>query len=397
MRQWLNLSHISTGFVVVLVGYSSSAIIVFQAAAAAGATAAELSSWLWALGIGMGATSIGLSLYYKKPVVTAWSTPGAALLVTAMAGLNMQQAVGVFIFSSGLIALCGLTGWFNLIMRQVPVPLAAAMLGGVLLNFGLDLFLAAQTSFWLVITMLGSYLLLKPVLPRYCIPLVLCIGIAGCGLAGELAWQGVELQLAMPLFIMPEFNLTALIGVGIPLFVVTMASQNVPGVAVIRANGYDTPVSPLISTTGLAGVVLAPLGGFSYCLAAITAAICMSEEADPDAAQRYRSSVWAGVFYVLAGIFGATVAALFAAFPQALIMSIAGLALLSTIANSLSAAFSEDSQREAAMLTFLMTASGVSLLGISSAFWGLLLGLLAYHSPKLRKLGRPAVTGAGIR
>ncbi|WP_261842686.1 benzoate/H(+) symporter BenE family transporter [Aliamphritea ceti] len=391
MRQWLNLSHISTGFVVVLVGYTSSAVIVFQAAAAAGASAAELSSWLWALGIGMGATSIGLSLYYKKPVVTAWSTPGAALLVTSLAGLDMAQAIGVFLFSSGLIALCGLTGWFNLIMRQVPVCLAAAMLGGVLLNFGLDLFLAADTSLWLVIAMLGSYLLLKPVLPRYCIPLVLCVGIAGCVIGGELAWQSVDFELAVPLFIMPEFSWSALIGVGIPLFVVTMASQNVPGVAVIRANGYDTPISPLISTTGLTGVLLAPFGGFSFCLAAITAAICMSEEADPDAEQRYRSSVWAGVFYVFAGVFGATVAALFAAFPQALIMCIAGLALLSTIANSLSAAFTEAAHREAAMLTFLLTASGVSLLGVSSAFWGLLLGLLAYHS---RKLWQPVTRAA---
>lgn len=382
MKGFFNPGYIATGFVVVLVGYTSSAAIVFQAAAAAGATEAQISSWLWALGLGMGLTSIGLSWFYRQPVVTAWSTPGAALLVTSLAGLSVYEAVGVFIFCSALIALCGLSGWFEKIMQQVPGSLAAAMLGGVLLSFGLEVFTALQTSLPLVLGMLLSYLLLKQLLPRYCIPLVFCIGIISCISSGDLHWQQVSLEFAAPELMLPEFSWAALIGVGIPLFVVTMASQNVPGVAVIRANGYDTPVSPLISTTGIAGVLLAPFGGFSFCLAAITAAICMGKEADPDPAKRYQTAIWAGVFYLLTGIFGATVVALFSAFPQALIVTVAGLALLSTIAGSLSNAFSGETDREAAMLTFLMTASGVNLLGVSSAFWGLALGLLAYHGQR---------------
>ncbi len=374
---WFSVSHLAAGFIAVLVGYTSSAAIVFQAAAAAGASPAEIASWLWALGIGMGLTCIGLSLYFRSPVLTAWSTPGAALLATGLAGVPMAEAIGAFIFASALITLSGVTGGFERIMRHVPKSLAAAMLAGVLLRFGLEVFSVLPGNGWLVGSMLAAFLLIRRRSARYAVPLTFLLGLLIAGAQGGIRLEQVTLEMARPIFTAPSFSFAAMIGIGLPLFVVTMASQNVPGLAVLRANGYQTPASPLISWTGFTGLVLAPFGGFSFNLAAITAAICMSKDADPDPAQRYRAAVWAGVFYLLTGMLGATVASLFTAFPHALVVAIAGLALLGTIGNSLGAALADDKERDAALITFLVTASGMSLFGVGSAFWGLILGLVA--------------------
>lgn len=374
MRSAFQFSHLSAGFIAVLVGYTSSAAIIFQAADMAGASTAEMNSWMWALGLGMGATCIGFSLKYRQPILTAWSTPGAALLVTALSGVSMSDAIGVFLFSSALIVLCGITGWFDRIMQLVPPGLAAAMLGGVLLTFGLDLFASAQTQPWLVGGMLITYLALRRRLPRYVIPLSLCAGLAVAAGLGLLQFEQLSWQLAAPVLMIPSFSFTSLIGIGIPLFVVTMASQNVPGIAVMRAHGYYAKASPLISWTGITGLLLAPFGGFAFNLAAISAAVCMGDEVDSDPKQRYKAAVWAGVFYLLMGLFGATVVGLFAALPNELVMAIAGLALLGTIGNSLTVAMGDEKERDAALLTFMITASGVALLGIGSAFWGLLVG-----------------------
>lgn len=377
MLRFLNPSHLSAGFVAVLVGYTSSAVIVFQAASAAGAGPAEISSWLWALGVGMAATSIGLSLYYRAPVLTAWSTPGAALLVTALAGVPIAEATGAFLFSSLLITLCGIFGWFDTIMRRVPRALAGAMLAGVLLRFGMELFTSMQTQPALVAAMLLSYLGIRRFIPRYAIALTLLVGLLLAGLQGSIHFEAVSLQFARPIFTAPSFSATSLIGIGLPLFIVTMASQNIPGIAVLRANGYATPASPVIAATGITGLVLAPFGGFAFNLAAITAAICMSPDADPRPERRYLAAVWAGLFYLVTGILGATVAALFAAFPHELVAAVAGLALIGTIATSLAGALAAEHERDAALITFLTTASGVSLFGIGSAFWGLVIGLVA--------------------
>ncbi|MBC9072042.1 benzoate/H(+) symporter BenE family transporter [Thauera sp. CAU 1555] len=383
MFKHLSLSHLSAGFIAVLVGYTSSAAIVFQAASAAGAGPAEISSWLWALGLGMGATCIGLSLAFRTPVLTAWSTPGAALLVTALAGVPMNEAIGAFLFSSALIAACGFFGWFDRLMRHVPRTLAAAMLAGVLLRFGLELMASLQTDLVMVGGMFVLYLIGRRVLPRYTVPLALAGGLVLAAMQGGIRVEALQLEFARPLFTMPAFSVSTLIGVGLPLFIVTMASQNLPGLAVLRANGYTVPAAPLVGWTGATGVLLAPFGGFAYNLAAITAAICMSKDADPDPARRYLASVWAGVFYLLTGVLGATVAGLFAAFPQALIAAIAGLALLGTIANSLAGALADEAEREAALITFLVTASGLTLGGIGSAFWGLVIGLAALQANRL--------------
>ncbi|MBE9108919.1 benzoate/H(+) symporter BenE family transporter [Nodosilinea sp. LEGE 07298] len=374
----VSLSAIIAGFVTVLVGFTSSAVLVFQAAQALNATPAEMASWMWALGLGMALTSIGLSLRYQAPVVTAWSTPGAALLITAAVGVPMAEAIGAFLVSGLLITLAGFTGWFERLMNRIPLSIAAGMLAGVLLRFGLDVFTAMQSQFAMTFAMFCVYLYMRRANPRYAVVGALAVGIAIAALQNQIQLDGVSLQLAQPVFTMPRFSLGALVGVALPLFVVTMASQNVPGVAVLRASGYSSvPISPVIGWTGAATVLLAPFGGFAINLAAITAAICMGREAHEDPDKRYVAAIAAGFFYLLLGLFGATVTAVFAAFPSELVLAIAGLALLGTIGNGLFTALRDERDREPALITFLVTASGVTLLGIGSAFWGLIAGALA--------------------
>ena len=370
-----SLSAVAAGFVTVLVGFASSAAIVFQAAQALGATPAQTASWMWALGIGMGLTCIGLSLRWRMPVVTAWSTPGAAVLVTSAAGVPMDEAVAGFLVSAALIAVAGFSGLFERMLGRIPLSLASAMLAGVLLRFGIDAFAAIQAAPALVLSMLATWLLARRWWPRYAVIATLLAGIAAAALAGQLHLAGLRLELAQPVWTTPRLSLASILGVALPLFVVTMASQNVPGVAAIRASGYPVPVSPAIGWTGVASLLLAPFGAFALNLAAITAAICMGPEAHADPARRYTAAVWAGLFYLLVGLFGATVAGLFAAFPQALVLAIAGIALFGTLGNSLVAALREEDEREAALVTFLVTASGLSLLGVGAAFWGLVAGV----------------------
>ena len=371
-----SLSAVAAGFVTVLVGFASSAAIVFQAAQALGASPAQTASWMWALGIGMGLTCIGLSLRWKMPVVTAWSTPGAAVLVTSAAGVPMDEAVAGFLVSAVLIAVAGFSGLFERMLGRIPLSLASAMLAGVLLRFGIDAFTSIQAQPVLVLSMLATWLLTRRVWPRYAIIATLLAGIAVAAATSQLQLAGLRLELAQPVWTTPRPSLASVLGVALPLFVVTMASQNVPGVAVIRASGYAVPVSPAIGWTGATNLVLAPFGGFALNLAAITAAICMGPEAHPDPARRYVAAVWAGVFYLLVGVFGATVAGLFAAFPTELVLAIAGIALFGTLGNSLATALHAVDEREAALVTFLVTASGLSLLGIGAAFWGLVAGVI---------------------
>jgi benzoate membrane transport protein len=372
-----SLSAAIAGFVTVLVGFTSSAVIVFQAAQSLEASPAEIGSWMGALGLGMGVTCIVLSLRYRVPVVTAWSTPGAAMLITAAAGVPMAEAIGAFLISAVLITFCGFSGWFERVISQIPLSIASGMLAGVLLRFGLDVFVSMQTQFVMTFSMFCTYLIMRRLSPRYAVISALMIGILIAGFQGLLQIDEVRLQLAKPVLTLPQFSLSSLVGVALPLFVVTMASQNVPGVAVIRASGYTVPISPLIGWTGATTLVLAPFGAFALNLAAITAAICMGREAHEDPSRRYVAAIAAGVFYLLIGLFGGTVGSLFAAFPQELVLAIAGLALLGTIGNGLLTALTHEKEREPALISFLVTASGVTLLGVGSAFWGLVAGGMA--------------------
>ena len=373
----LSLSAVVTGFVVVLVGFTSTGALVFQAALSLGATQAQVNSWMWALGIGMGLACIIPSLIYKKPVVAAWSTPGAALIATSAAGVSMPEAIGAFVVCAALIILAGATKAFERLMNRIPMAIASAMLAGVLLRFGLETFSSIKSAPALVIAMFAAHLLGRRFWPRYGVVGVLLVGVLISAYAGSLKWSAVSVEWATPVWVTPAFSLSAIVGLGLPLFIVTMASQNMPGVAVMRAAGYETPVSPVITTTGIINVLLAPFGAFALNLAAITAAIAMGPEAHEDKDKRYTAAVMAGVFYVLIGLFGAVVGGLFAAFPRELIVALAGLALMSTIANGLAGALRDENNREAAIITFLVTASGVSLFGIGSAFWGLVAGVVA--------------------
>lgn len=372
----LSLSAISAGFIAVLVGYASAWVIVYQAAIAAGASQEMIDSWIWALGISMGLGCLGLSWFYKRPIIIAWSTPGAALLASTLSGNSIGEAIGIFIFVGVLTLLTGLSGWFDALTKRIPLPLASAMLAGILVQFGLNIFTSLQTDPLIVGIMLLTLLVAKRWLPRYAILAVLLSGFVSAYYFNLVNLSEVRWGLSTPIWTWPDFNLSLLIGVGLPLFVVTMTSQNMPGIAILRATGHSqVPVSPILSWTGALNVLFAPFGAFTLNLAAITAAICASEEAHPDPSKRYIAGVFAGFFNILAGLCGATVVSLFAAFPAAMIAALAGLALLGTISASLHATFAQPDYRDAALITFLVTASGVSFFNIASAFWGIVIGL----------------------
>lgn len=391
----LSFSSATAGFVAVLVGYTSSVAIVFQAAQAFGATPDLIASWMWALGIGMGVCTLVPSLWLKKPVMVAWSTPGAAVLASAglagaagsSGGFTMAQAVGAFMACAVMITVAGATGWFERVMNRIPVAIASALLAGVLARFGLAGFAAAQTALPLVLTMLLAYLVGRRFWPRFAVPTTLVIAIIFVATQAGFTWASVTFGITKPVFVAPEFTFAAFVTLALPLFIVTMASQNLPGVATItacgfgdrRAEGGDAgiPVSKIITLTGVASFVLAPFGGYALNLAAITAAICMGPEVHPEPRRRYTAAVVCGAIYIVIGCFGAAVTGVLTAFPKELVAAIAGLALLGTIGSALLAAMQDEKQREAALITFLVTLSGVAIAGVGSAFWGVVAGAIA--------------------
>ena len=372
----LSFSAVVAGVIAVLVGFTSSVAIVFQAAQALGATTAQATSWIWALGVGTGVTSIALSWHYRQPVLTAWSTPGAALLA-ASHGVGLAEATGAFAVSGALITLVGASGIFERMMSRVPVAIAAALLAGVLTRFGLDAALAVRGDFGLVAAMAVTFMVGRRAWPRFAVPAVLLVGIVVAAAEGRIALGGIAWGLARPEWVTPEFSVSTAMSLGVPLFIVTMASQNLPGVAAQRAAGVTAPVSPVIATTGLATLVLSPFGSFGINLAAITAAICMGPDAHEDPRRRYMAPIAAGIAYIAVGLAGGAVVGLLGAFPRALVVGVAGLALVGTIAGALASALAIEKHRDAAMLTFLVSLSGVTLAGIGAPFWGVVTGGIA--------------------
>ena len=375
----LSLSAFVAGFVAVLVGFTSSVAIVFQAAQSFGATPAQITSWIWALGLGMGLCSLVPSLLLRKPVMVAWSTPGAAVLATAGAAgsFSMGEAVGAFMVCSLLVILVGATRALERVADRIPMEIASALLAGVLARFGIQAFAAAQTALPLVLLMVAAYLVARRMAARYAVVVTLVVGILWVLITGQMAWSMEPVRLAMPVFVAPQWSVSAIVSLAIPLFVVTMASQNLPGMAVIRASGYELPVSRLITMTGWASLVLAPFGAFALNFSAITAAICMGPEAHEDRIKRYTAAASCGAIYIVIGLFGALVTGLLTSFPKELVVAIAGIALLSTIGNGLASALRDERHREPALITFLVTLSGITLMDIGSAFWGVVAGSLA--------------------
>ncbi|MHA7880755.1 MAG: benzoate/H(+) symporter BenE family transporter [Saccharospirillum sp.] len=374
MQKRFFLSPLIAGLVVVIVGYSSSAVIIFQAAEAAGANSEQAASWLWALSLGMGLTSIGLSLQHRLPLVTAWSTPGAAVLVVGLSGFSLNEAIGAFIVTAVLIWLAGASGLFEQLTRHLNPAIASAMLAGVLLPFALQSFGAFNEHRLLVGSMLLTYVALRFRIPRYTVLAVLVIGLLVAFAMGSVETDRLVWSLGVPVWQRPSFSLAAIISLSLPLFLVTMASQNLPGIAALTAAGYPSPTSSVLKWTGTTTLLLAPFGAFALNLAAITAAICMSPQAHPDRAKRYLAAISAGGFYILLGLMAATVVAFFASVPTAYMITLAALALLPTIAGALLTALQDEPQREAALITLLVTSTNVTLFGIGGAFWGMVFG-----------------------
>lgn len=371
-----SFSAVVAGFVAALIGFTSSVAVIFQATQALSATPEQTASWLWALGIGLCVSSVVLSFFYRLPIMIAWSTPGAAVIASAAAEghLTMPQAVGAFLSCAVMITVAGFSGGFEKIMNRLPLPIASALLAGVLSKFALDAFMTTPTNPLLILSMFLAYVLGRNFWPRSNVPVIFLLGFLIVIIQGGFHGNTVPVTFTHPVWVTPEFSFRTLIGVALPLFIVTMASQNLPGVAIFKANGYRPPVSEIIGWSGLTNLVVAPFGGFTLNLAAITAAFCMGPEAHPDPKKRYIAAMSAGFFYGLMGIFGATIAGLFAAFPHELVLALAGLALLGTIGSGLAAATSDERYREASVVTFFVVLSGISFVGIGSAFWGISAG-----------------------
>ncbi|QIA65541.1 benzoate/H(+) symporter BenE family transporter [Vibrio astriarenae] len=370
----LKIDHLTSGLTAVIVGYTSAMIIVIQAAEALGATSAQIESWCLALGLGMGVVSILLSIYYKVPILIAWSTPGAALLISLDGGYTMAQAIPAFTVVGVLIAITGLIPTLNRAINSIPSPLASAMLAAILLPFCIKAFTPAATQPLLFLTMFFTFMIAKVVISKFAMLILLLVGVLFSLNSGQFESNVLELSIAKPVWMGWEWDINAIINIGVPLYLITMLSQNLPGFAMLKNYDYPTPSKPILISTGLTNSVLAPIGGFSFNLAAITAAICMNDSVDAQKSRRYLASVSAGGFYIIAGLMGTTVVSLFTALPNAVSSILAGLALLGTLALCLKKSLSEN-DNEPALVTFLITLSGISVLGMNSTLWGLVGGL----------------------
>jgi benzoate membrane transport protein len=376
--QDFSLSAAVAGFIATVISYAGPLVIIFQAAEAAQLSREMLSSWIWAISVGSAVLGIGLSWRYRVPVIIAWSAPGSALLVTLLPDTSMAAAVGAYLVSSLIIFLVGVSGAFDRIISKLPAAIAAAMLAGILFSFGTGLFVSMQHKPLLVLSMFASYLVCKRVIPRYAVMMVLLVGCSIAAVTGDLHREALVIGLATPVWITPEFSLSAILNIALPLVMVALTGQFVPGLTVLRANGYPTAASPIIASSALGSALLAPFGCHGLNLAAITAAICTGRASHEDPGKRYVAGIVGGLCYLLLGIFGATLVSLFSAFPKELIAALAGLALFSAIAGALTGAMAVPSDREAALVTFLVTASGMSLFGLSAAFWGLIFGMVTH-------------------
>jgi benzoate membrane transport protein len=382
-----SISAVVAGLIAVVVSYSGPMVVILTAAATGRLTDSQTTSWVWAVSLGSGLTCALLSLWTRQPIITAWSTPGAALLVTSLGQFTYAQVVGAYLVSAVAITLVGLTGVFGKLMSRVPGPIVSAMLAGILFTFGVDAFKALGVSPLVPAVVLVTYLVVKRFSARYAVLCALITGVIAAAVGGDLHLSAVRFDLARPEWTTPSFGLAAIIGIAVPMFMVTMASQNAPGLAVLRGAGYEPDDRKLIGTTGAVSVLLAPFGSHALNLAAITAAICTGPESHPDPRRRYPAGVFCGVFYIVVGLFGATLLALFTGLPKELVAAIAGIALLGALMGGLKGAMDDDKHREAALITFLVTASGLTIAGIGSAFWGLVFGVAAHLVLAARRKG----------
>lgn len=389
----LSLSALAAGFVAVLISYAGPLAIFFQAAQSAEISPAMMSSWVWAISIGAAVSGIFLSLWLKVPVITAWSAPGTALLVTLFPGLSLNEAVGAYITAAVVIFVIGVTGSFDRLIRAIPPGIASAMLAGILFQFGVGVFVSLESVPALTIGMLLAYLVFKRLTPRYSLVLLLIVGVGlAVGLEGA-SLEGVAVQLAEPQFIRPQWTWSATLSLAIPLVLVSLTGQFLPGMAILRTSGYDTRARPIITVTSLTSLATAFFGGITTVVAAITAAICTGKEAHQDPGKRYVAGVANGLFYLVGGFFAGTIVLLFTSLPGEFVAVLAGLALIGAITSNISAFAAHKDHVEASVITFIATASGISFLGLGSAFWGVVVGGIAYQVLNRNFVTRRQATG----
>ena len=376
----------------VIVNYGGTFILVFQAAKAAGLSPEMTASWIWSISIGVGVTGIWLSYRYREPIITAWSTPGVAFLVSVLAVTPYPEAIGAYMISAAGFIVLGLSGMFERFVRIIPSGIASGLLAGILLQFGISAFGGAKVDPLLVVILFAAYVVLRRFTSRYAIVGILVVGLMYLIVMGKADFSTIQLAIASPVFVVPKFSLHAILGVALPLFIITLTGQYMPGMLVLRNDGFKTSANPILTVTGLGSLLTAPFGSHAFNVAAITAAICTGKDAHEDSTKRYIAGIACGIFYIVVGIFGVTLAALFLILPATFIATLAGLALLGTIGGSLANALTDPKGRETALITFLATAANVTLLGVGGAFWGLVAGLAAHlliHGKFHRKPYRP--------
>lgn len=374
----LSLPAVAAGFLAVLVSYAGPLAIFFQAGASAGVSQEMMTSWVWAISLGAAVSGMVLSFWLRAPVVTAWSAPGTALLVTLFPDLSLNEAAGAYLTAAAITLVIGLSGSFDALVRAIPRGVAAGMMAGILFQFGAGAFTAIDGSPALALGMLGAYLLGRRCWPKYSLILLLLTGI-GLAVALEGAsLAGLRWELATPQLIKPEWSLAATLSLALPLVLVSLSGQFLPGMAILQGAGYRVPARPVLAVTSLASLPMALFGGISIVVAAITAAICAGKDVHEDPKRRYVAGVFNGVFYLVGGLFAGTIVSLFTSLPVAFVAVLAGLALLGAIGGNLAAALEQPKGREAALIAFIVTASGLSLFGLSSALWGVVFGLTAH-------------------
>ena len=373
-----SISATVAGFLAVLISYSGPLIIFFQAAQHAHVSTDMMVSWIWGISIGAAVSGIYLSIKYKTPVITAWSAPGTALLVTLFPNISLNEAVAAYITSAIVILLIGVTGYFDKLLKWIPQDVAAGMMAGILFQFGIGLFTASDSMPFIVFSMLIVFLIAKRLMPRYTMIWVLAAGVLLSLFLGKMNPVDVSFNLAIPQWISPEWTWNSTLNLAVPLILVSLTGQFLPGMAIMKLSGYDTPAKPIITVTSIASLAVACVGGITIVLASITAALCMGKDAHELKEKRYIAGIANGIFYILGGLFAGSIVMLFSLLPKELVAALAGLALLGAIATNISVAMKNDSQRDAALITFLATASGMHFLGLSSVFWGICIGVIAH-------------------
>ena len=379
LKQDWSLSASVAGFLAVLIAYAGPLVIFFQAAQAAQVSEAMMASWIWGISIGTAIPGIYLSIKYKAPIVTAWSAPGTVLLVTLFPQMSINEAVAAYIISAIVIFMVGATGCFDKVLQWIPNSIAAGMMAGILFQFGLGLFVATDTMPFIIFSMLGCYLLAKRLSPRYTMIWVLLCGVILSLVFGKMNPVDINFTMTIPTLIWPEWSWHATFNLAIPLILVSLSGQFLPGMAILNLSGYDTPAKPIVMATSIASLAVACVGGITITLAAITAALCTGKDAHELKEKRYIAGVANGIFYLLGGLFASSIVLVFSLLPKELIAALAGLALIGAISANITIAMKNDSQRESALITFLATASGMQFLGLSSVFWGICIGMIAHY------------------